>query len=319
MDVPIAICFFGIVKMHKAIFASIENKILRVLRDKGLNYHIFLHTYNLEKITNKRNGEVAAPLDVSAWKKLHPDYWAVTDQSEFDNTITLSNYLKMGDPWPGSDGASLMNHLRALNSQNTVIRLLGCSPKNYRCVIFLRPDLIYIDPLDMNAVRHVLTAGSKQSVVYTPSWGKHEGGYNDRIALGTPRGMALYGNRLKGTKKYAEKKPLHSETYLKHVLDSNDVKHRSLEMRAARVRANGWIADFRHVFYGNRKPRSRSRGFSVPDRWTSRLTQKPNKSWSSSQFKNMNVSKWRKEDISNTLKNKVCLYTHVDRRCLALS
>ena len=57
MDVPIAICFFGIVKTHRGIFTSIRKKILDVLKKQGLPYHIYLHTYDLKEITNKRTGE----------------------------------------------------------------------------------------------------------------------------------------------------------------------------------------------------------------------------------------------------------------------
>ena len=93
MDVPIAICFFGIVKTHRGIFTSIRKKILDVLKKQGLPYHIYLHTYDLKEITNKRNGEHRVSLDVNAWKNLQPDYWAVTDQLTFDNTVKLSDYL----------------------------------------------------------------------------------------------------------------------------------------------------------------------------------------------------------------------------------
>jgi len=246
-------------------------------------------------MTNKRNGEYRSPLTEDAWKKLQPNYWAVTDQSKFDETVELDDYMKIGDPWPESKGNSLMNHLRALNSQRMVNGLWCSSSNRYKCVIFLRPDLIYIDPLDINAVRDVVNTRSDVPIVYTPSWAHPAGGYNDRIAIGTPKGMRFYGNRLNGAKKYSETKPLHSETYLKHVLDSKKVNCKALKMRAARVRANGLVADFQDIIYGAR--RTFSKGAGIPDRWIPHLIKrrrsKSKSAWSSPQFQNMKVSTWR--------------------------
>ena len=302
MDIPIAICFFGIVKMHPGIFISIRKKILDVLRKHGLQYHVYLHTYDLKEITNKRTGESMVPLDVNAWKNIQPDYWSVTDQSIFDSTVKLDDYLKISDPWPENKGTSLMNHLRALNSQRMVTHLWNNNKKNYKCVIFLRPDLIYLDPLDMNAVKQVLNMRQNIPIVYTPSWGiPLRGGYNDRLAIGTPKGMWLYGTRFNGARKYSETHPLHSELYLKYVLDNNRVNRKSLEMCATRVRANGWVVDFRDMIYGARAPHSQGLGvqarFIPPPRLPlSASPQQPAiSSWSSPQFKNLNVSAWKKK------------------------
>ena len=294
MDVPVAVCFFGIMKLRPEVLTSIRKKIFDVLRDHGVSYHVYLHTYPLTEITNGRNGENKLPLVKDAWKKLAPDYWAVTDQSDFDETVELSDYLKMGDPWPESRGNSLMNHLRSLNSQHVVSSLWCSSSNKYRCVIFLRPDLIYIDPLDMRAVKEVGSAGRGVPIVCTPSWAHPANGCNDRIAVGTPEGMRLYGTRLNGAKKYTETKPLHSETYLKHVLDSKRVKHGTLNMRAARVRANGLVVDFRNVIYGARI--FSEKGAGIPDRWVPNLTRRRGirSAWSSPQFQNMKTSLWRK-------------------------
>jgi len=298
MDIPIAVCFFGIVKLRPEVLTSIQNKIFNVLKDHEMSYHVYLHTYPLKEMTNKRNGEYKIPLIEHAWKKLKPDFWAVTDQSDFDKTIELSNYLKIGDPWPESKGNSLMNHLRSLNSQRMVSSLWCSNHNKYKCVIFLRPDLIYIDPLDMNAVREVVHTSRDIPVVYTPSWapGRYcpAGGYNDRLAIGTPKGMRFYGNRLGEAEMYTKMKPLHSETYLKHTLDSRNVRHKILNMRAARVRANGMVADFKNVLYDARI--SMEKGAGIPDRWTPNLTRRHGRksAWSSPQFQNMKTAMWRK-------------------------
>jgi len=237
-DVPIAICFFGLVKLHIGVQASIQRQIFDVLKRNGLNYHVYLHTYALGEVTNARNKEYRSKLDTNAWKKLAPHFWGVTDQGAFDSTVRLKDYLKMGDAWPENRGVSLMNHLRALHSQKLVTGLWSGSGHAYRCVIYVRPDMVYFDPLDMQAVRGAMRAPPGKSVVYTPSW-QMERGYNDRMAVGSVAAMHAYGTRFDGVRAYAQRNMVHSETYLKYSMDRGGVVRLPLRTRAARVRATG--------------------------------------------------------------------------------
>ena len=82
-----------------------------------------LHTYNLHALTNKRSNEKNVKLDTAEYKKLDPDKYCITNQSEFDKTININNYLSKGDPWPDNRKVSLLNLLRQLNSLKKVTEL----------------------------------------------------------------------------------------------------------------------------------------------------------------------------------------------------
>jgi hypothetical protein len=258
-DVPIAICFFGLVKLHRDVQASIKRQIFDVLKRNGLDYHVYLHTYALSEVTNARNKEHKTRLDANAWKGLAPHFWRVTDQGTFDSTVRLQDYLRNGDAWPENRGVSLMNHLRALHSQKLVTGLWTKSRHAYRCVIYLRPDMVYIDPLDMQAVKGALRVPPGKSVVYTPSW-QSAPGYNDRMAVGSVAAMRAYGMRSDGALAYAQGNRVHSETYLKYSMDRGGAARLPLRMRAVRMRGTGVIDARDEWEFGGRGPGGRGPG-----------------------------------------------------------
>ena len=60
----------------------------------------------------------------------------------------------------------------------------------YRAVVYARPDLRYLDDLD---VAQLLSRADDE--LYTPFWATW-GGLNDRFAFGAPRPAAAFGRRL---------------------------------------------------------------------------------------------------------------------------
>ena len=79
---------------------SIKKNIFEVLDKNNIEYDIYLHTYNLKKITNKRSNEINCDLDYTEYKLLYPFKYKIDDQNIFDKNININNYLKHGDPWP---------------------------------------------------------------------------------------------------------------------------------------------------------------------------------------------------------------------------
>ena len=61
----------------------------------------------------------------------------------------------------------------------------------YSHIIYARPDLRYVTPLDVTLLR-----GLSDEQLYTPSWACWQGGYNDRFAAGRPTAAAAFGMRL---------------------------------------------------------------------------------------------------------------------------
>ncbi len=228
----ICICFFGLLKSLKYTINSIHNNILRELIINGYYINIYLHTYDLKTLTNKRNNEKDIKLNVNDYKLLEPDFLSITSQSAFDSILNLSRYLIKGDPWPENPKVSLLNLLRQLNSLNVVTKMH--SSKNYLIYLYLRPDIKYLNKFDVNIIRNY-----KKNELYTPSWGTF-GGLNDRMCLGDKQTILKYGNRIAYAANYSKTNKLHSETFLKNVMSGHVIK--DIKLKAHRVRANGNVS-----------------------------------------------------------------------------
>lgn len=227
----ICICFFGLTRSLKYTHPSINEHILKILIINNYYFDIYLHTYNLDKLTNNRSNEKNIKLDFNEYKLLNPDYFLINNQCEFDNTINIKNYLLKGDPW-NDKNVSLFNLLRQLNSLKIVTKMH--EDKDYKCYIYLRPDLKYLNNLDINLIKNL-----RDDTFYTPKWGKF-GGLNDRLGFGSKNIMVEFGYRLDKALEYSKIKKLHSESFLKYIMEKYKINN--INLKAHRVRANGKIS-----------------------------------------------------------------------------
>ena len=226
----ICICFFGLTRSLKYTHPSINEHILKILILNNYYFDIYLHTYDLDKLTNNRSNEKNIKLDFNEYKLLNPDYFLIDNQIEFDKKINIDNYSLRGDPW-NDKKASLFNLIRQLNSLKEVTNMH--SNKEYNCYIYLRPDLKYLNNLNINIIKNL-----QKNTFYTPIWGKY-GGLNDRLGLGDKNTMLKFGFRFNEAQEYAKNKKLHSETFLNHVMIN--YKKVNINLKANRIRANGNI------------------------------------------------------------------------------
>ena len=229
LNTKICICFYGLSRSLKYTINSIRENIFRQLINNKYYFDVYFHTYNLDQINNKRSGENNIKLDNNEFKILNSDYIKVDNQSNFDETININNYLKQGDPWPENPKVSLLNLLRQLNSLKEVNKL--SNNKSYSYYLYLRPDLKYINAFDCSIITNC-----KENEFYTPAWGKY-GGLNDRMGFGTYNVMNMFSTRLNKALLYSNSKKLHSESFLKYIMQSYIIKN--INMRANRERANG--------------------------------------------------------------------------------
>ena len=233
----VALCFFGLTRsLRKYTYNSIVKNIFTPLKQQKHSYDVFVHTYNLPKITNPRSHEFNVQLDTGEYKLLNPVRSLVEDQSVIDKTIDLKFFAKNGDPW-NDKCISLMNLLRQFNSLAKVWSLVETytneTKTKYDVVVFLRPDLEYLTPLDLQNKEYT------DNKIYIPNFAWYYG-YNDRFAFGNPRVMKHYANRLVSAIHYIKLgKPLHSESFLKHHLNVAGVTAAISSIKFHRVRANG--------------------------------------------------------------------------------
>ena len=77
----VALCFWGLTRSLKYTIDSIQSNVLDVLKKNGIQYTIFIHTYNINgSYTNRRSKEYNILLNNDECKLLNPDYIKIDDQ-----------------------------------------------------------------------------------------------------------------------------------------------------------------------------------------------------------------------------------------------
>lgn len=271
-----AIAFWGILRSLHHTITSIEEYCIKPISLAGHTYEIFIHTYSFAgSYHNSRNNEEDIQLNFSEWKMLRPDYIIIDDQDEFDKNINYSQYERMGDPWRNNYN-SFINHIRALNSLNTLSNMIesrinNLSPNNridysnnnshsnlrslqhnnngkialeqenshFDGIIFLRPDLTYLNELPYYLLQFM------PNTLFVADFHRscRGGEYNDRMAMGDVRSALIYGHKFQAALEYSYSKPLHSEKFTHDYLLSRGVKVKEIPFRFKRTRSNGEFHD----------------------------------------------------------------------------
>ena len=230
----VALCFFGLTRSLKFTIDSIQDNILDVLKDNKIEYTIYLHSYDLKRLDLRRSQEKNCILDPEEYKLLKPDYVKITHQEDFDKSFDWEYVKKFGDPWgfEGNNFENLYNLFRQLNSIKLCTQLWQ-EHDEYDCYLYLRPDLNYVDKLDINELN--LVSNNKNSIL-TPEW-MRDNGLNDRFAFGSKKSILRWANRIDDRFEY--EKEFHSEKYLNWVINKYNIHNYFMNMKAYRIRANG--------------------------------------------------------------------------------
>jgi hypothetical protein len=233
--VKVAICFFGLTRSLEFTLPSIEKFLFEPLKNHGIRYDIFLHTYKIsEPYSNPRAGEKNLILDANEYKLLEPNYHKVEDKKIVSKKIHIERYRKMGDPWNrtnNGDFTSLDNHILFLWSQKQLTKMWSETKSKYSHIIFCRPDVIYQIPLQIDWFSFT------ENKIYIPNFGL-SGNMNDRFAIGRPEQMIHYGNRFNDALEYSKHKPLASEAFLIATLKKHKIKYEHVNFYFIRLRAN---------------------------------------------------------------------------------
>jgi hypothetical protein len=235
----VCICYFGLSRnaLSFGTLESIEENWMKPLNDMGIKPDIYLHTYNLQDLDLKRSNE-KCDLNPNEWELLNPNYFSITNQNEFDNSYDIGQIEAYGDGWVADKhhGTQLPNLLRQFNSLKTVTGLLR---RKYDVYIYLRPDLLYLNPITPKIIQKV--AKYSKPIIASPNWQLWDG-LNDRFAVMNREAALLYGNRLDYVLDFCEEKgPLHAETYLKWLMKKYKIRRIPLKIKAQRVRCDGSV------------------------------------------------------------------------------
>jgi hypothetical protein len=235
----IALCFWGICRSTDHTIESIEQYIFQPLRQAGIEYDTYVHTYRLFRpYSNPRAGEISLQLKNTLYKLLKPTQEIVENQDTVDYQLHLEQYRTLGNPWfdDGNTFITFDNHIRALWSLSQVTKLWKDSKQTYDFIVYLRPDVLYVSSLTKQ-----LFEGLNRTTIRIPDFHLHKG-CNDRFAIGHPNVMYIYGNRFQGALEYSKKHPLHSESYLAYTLQNMGIQIQNIRFRFRRVRADGTVA-----------------------------------------------------------------------------
>jgi len=235
----VCIMFFGLLRNLKITLPSIRKNIFIALEKQGYEYDIYIHTYKLNTLNCPRAGEHNVKYNnnqISLFK--HPSKQIkIDDQDEIDKILQFDKILVKNNPWPDDPSKiSMKNLIRQYYSLKSVFNMVKQNENNnYDCYLFLRPDMIYSNPLYFNPIYMPI----EKYYFYCSPWNTY-GGANDRFCLTSHYGAEVYSSRLDEV--YHENN-IHSETFLKkHLLKYNMILL-PLKLIAYRVRANGKIQE----------------------------------------------------------------------------
>ena len=232
----VAVCFWGLSRSLKFTEYSIKKYIFKPLKDANIHYDIFLHTYKIHgEYRNSHADEHDIKLDNSEYKLLKPTDSIVENQDYIFKKINPKKYTIKGNPWELENKSidTVHNFILSLWSLKQVTSLWLKNEEMYTHVMYCRPDVTYITPLDVKWFTFTNT-------VYMPDFARH--GFNrtkvnDRFAIGRPGQMKFYGNRFDEALEYSKKRQMHSETFLSHIIKKHKIQLKLINFDFIRTRA----------------------------------------------------------------------------------
>lgn len=232
----LAVVFFGLPRNSAVCYPSIEENIYQQIPNK-FSVRSFYHFYEQQAVDNPRSGERG----LLGRENYQPFSWMQGDLESPGECLgrwPVSELKNFGDVWK-DEFKSFFNLIHQLNSLHHVTRHVCAFDPD--AVIFLRPDLVYLDPLPAASLHAV---ASKKNAIYVPNW-QWWNGLNDRFALCGRDVYQAYGSRLDKALDYCNYsgRALHAERLLRYVMSCADAKLHTLDLRAARVRINGDVVD----------------------------------------------------------------------------
>ena len=239
----VALIFYGLTRSLSNTAPTIHANIYSILRAHNIDFDVHMHTVQFwGEYSNPRNGEIGVSLNNSEWKLLHPDYISHTNHTVFLSLHRelINRVLSHGDPH-ANGGLSTRNELEALHSMKIAASGATTTGKKYDGMLILRPDLNYVDPVDLA----LFIWAVKHDAIVTPEW-QQWAGENDRFSFGSWRGMLEISTRFDRVLDFCKQtgSAWHAEKFLsweiRRILKAKQASlHCRTNQKADRVRANG--------------------------------------------------------------------------------
>lgn len=232
----IAVALFGIPRGADITMPVIAQNIIGPCQASG-ETRVFFHLFKQSHVTNARSGDNAvisadayAPFQRFQGQLEPPDL--CLRRWHFDLVKTFGDHY-------GDGFQSVRNLLHQLHSLRQVTKAV--SGWGADVVVFIRPDLLYHQPLGATAIAW---ASRDDRYCRIPDW-QWWGGYNDRFAVCGARAASAYGRRAELAVEFSLRtgRPLHAERLLRYALRQGGAAVRLTRMRASRVRMSGRVVE----------------------------------------------------------------------------
>jgi hypothetical protein len=205
----------------------------------GFEYQIFMHTYQVGSYFNRRTKEKADKLDSNEYKLLEPGHFLIENQDKVKAALKLEQYRTHKDPW-NTKYNSVDNFILAQHSKLQIVKMIKKSGEHFDYVIFLRPDVKYIQKLKKTFFD--LTTDNSICIPNFHLHGKYK--INDRFAITNMATYLCYGEIFNKLLEISKQQPLHSETVIGRILlDMHKLDIVRVPFKFLRVRCDGRIVD----------------------------------------------------------------------------
>jgi hypothetical protein len=230
----IALAFWGLTRSLKYTISSIKKYIFEPLQDHDVT--VFVHTFSVEgSYNNPRAREKGLTLNNEEYKLLGHSISQVESQKSVKEQLDLKQYKTKRDPW-NTKYATVENFICAMYSKKQLVTLIQTSGKHFDYIIFLRPDVKYLCPIDTS-----LFQNANASTICVPNFHLYSH-FNDRFCIATYENGLVYGNLFSHMLEYSKQHPLHSETFQYNCLTKlYNLKIHYVPFYFNRVRADGRV------------------------------------------------------------------------------
>jgi len=238
----IGLAFFGITRSLKYTIKYIKLNILDILLRNDIDYDIFIHTYKLNTYKNIRTNEFINNIDNEEYKLLNAKYVQIDDQDEIKEKINLPLYRTNADPWE-TNYNSVDNFILAQYSKSQLVNMIEKTNIEYDYIIFLRPDVLYINKFDINFFKKTTDNSICIPNFHLYNLKNDYIKFNDRFCITNMKTYKLYGDIYKYLLDISKIEELHSETILCKLMINYNLNIIYLDFLFLRVRFNGIITE----------------------------------------------------------------------------
>jgi hypothetical protein len=234
MSLKIAIGFFGITRSLRWTLPSIEHKIIEPLRGIG-EVKLFSSLIYQTEISNPRSREHEI-VDPDDYKLLKCDVNILHKPGECLEKFNYKKILEYGDAWDDK-GKSLSNLIHQFATLEALAKPINSFDPDL--IVLIRPDLFYHDDFLSVCVDQL---NRPDNCISIPNW-QWSRGINDRFAICGRQSFSAYVDRANLMEDYLsrKKRPLHAERFLWWVLNKRKIKVYPVNLKATRIRSNGFM------------------------------------------------------------------------------